>query len=117
MADTNPKTVTDVTGINVAGIPKIKAAIDDWVNDINSSLTGINSTNTQKAIKGTHSEAELKTLCQSVNSRIKNLTAMLSNLKNELDTVEAGYKNNDENNTAFSNYYNKLDSTTPDIKS
>ena len=64
----------NITGINVSKIPTIQKAIDEWIAAIEAEDIAAKTKQITASIKGTHKEVEVKALCQSMTSYVKNLT-------------------------------------------
>ena len=91
-----------VTGINKAGIDKIKNAIDAYVKDIEAARSvAANQTNIEQAIKGASTEASLRQMNKSITASLSSLLARLNRFKTTLDNVYASYQKQDASNTAF----------------
>lgn len=85
----------NITGINVSKIPTIQKAIDEWIAAIEAEDIAAKAKQIAVAIKGTHKEAEVKALCQSMTSYVENLTGKLRVYKTRLDEVKSAYANYD----------------------
>lgn len=87
--------MADITGININKIGAIQDAINAWRKEIESVDIISSSKQIATAVKGTNKEHEVKALCQSMTSYVKNLTSKLESYNKRLDEVVTAYKKND----------------------
>ena len=99
MATTSSSTTT---GINISGISSITAALSTYKSkvvkacDISAKKSVIES-----AIKGTSSEANLKTFINKIETQLASHVKNVTNYEKTLNTVKSSYKTNDANNASF----------------
>ena len=100
----------DVVGLNVAGIPAIKLAIQAFVKGYSSNYSNISSTsvNIQKAIRGFNSEKQIRKLFDSINENINASLNKLNTFANQLDSVKSSYQKADSNNTSIDIFSSKI---------
>ncbi len=101
------------TGINTAGIPSIRSALENYKKSIESYEIRLVGTQLGEALKGTGQVNEFKKLSQSCNDYKKNLLKLVDNCLEKISTIETEYKKNDETSTAVaeqSSVINKLKS-------
>lgn len=108
MATSTTKTVTnssaDVTGLRAEGIEQIKSAITAWVNAIQKADTLSTTKKIATAVKGSGRQAEVKSLCQGITSKVNELTKLLLKYNTDLDNIKTKYKQNDTTaSTAITN--------------
>jgi Mg2+ and Co2+ transporter CorA len=102
-------TTSNTVGINVSGIEKIKKAISDYKSAVKKKADiGAKKSVIEKAIKGTKSEAALKTLCNTIDKEINNMLNDLDKYSKYLDTLAATYKKSDSDNSSFNYAYSSL---------
>ena len=83
-------TTSNTIGINVGGIEKIKKAISDYKAAVKKKADiGAKKSLIEKAIKGTKSEAALKTMCTRIDDEINNMLNDLDKYSKYLDTFLA----------------------------
>ncbi len=106
-------TTTTTTGINVNGIVKIKAAINNYQKKINivASQIGAKKALIHQAIQGDNSVKNLELELNRIETKIKELVKELDNVATNLDTIKSAYQKNDSGNTSF---YQKPQPTTPE---
>lgn len=100
----------DVVGLNVAGIPAIKQAIQAFVKGYSSNYSNMSSTsaNIQKAIRGFNSEKQIRKLFDSINENINESLNKLNTFANQLDMVKTSYQKADSNNMVIKEFSSKL---------
>lgn len=92
----------DSRGINTAKIPAMQQAITDWANAVDAAKITIASKNVTAALKGSVQQAEIKKLCQAVDSYTNTLTTKLRAYNSRLTDVKTAYEKNDSSSTSFS---------------
>ena len=95
-------TTASTTGINTGGINKVKSALDDYRKAVQKKCD-ISATAKQvaNAIKGTTSEATLKQMALTIDTRMKQYINQLGQYDQLLDQMASSYNKNDEGNTTF----------------
>ena len=92
------------TGINTKKVSAMQQAIEDWANAIDAADITVSSKAITSAMKGSKQQAQIKKLCQQINSYVNTLTKELRSHEQELAQLAAGYAKNDSSSTAISNY-------------
>lgn len=97
-------TSSTTTGINAAGVTKIKNSINQYVENIQKGISVAASTaNIEKAIKGSSSEASLRQMNKDLTMTLSNLMNNIKQYNTMLDTILANYKSSDASNATFTN--------------
>ena len=96
-------TTSSTTGINVNGISKIKSALDSYKSNVKKHCDlAAKKSIIEAAIKGTSSEATLKTMYNQIDANMKKYLTQLNQYTTILDTLKTKYASNDKGNTSFS---------------
>ena len=102
-------TTASTTGINTAGMSKVKVALESYRNAVAKKCdVSATTAQVQAAVKGTSSEASLRTMAVAIDTKMKAYIAQLNQYDKLLDTMKNSYTTNDTNNTTFSEVTKKL---------
>ena len=94
--------VNTTTGINIAGVPKIQKAIENYRKSLTKKIDLVaTKTEVQKAVKGTASEANLKAMSEAIEQQMKSLLNNLSGYERSFEKMVDSYKTHDTDNQAF----------------
>ena len=109
-------TTSNTIGLNVSGIEKMKSAVSSYKAAIKKKADiGAKKAVIEKAIKGTKSEASLKSYCVRIEDQINSILRYLDAYTKYLDTLADTYKKSDSENKSFEVYYSTL-SVEPNMK-
>lgn len=87
---------TDVSyGINIAGIPKLIAAIDAYQKAINEPYVGMSEKTLTKYIKGDKAKAALVQYFKALDKEAASFTKTLDNLEQSLNELKTAYEKQD----------------------
>lgn len=87
---------TDVSyGINIAGIPKLITAIDNYQKAINEPYVGMSEKTLTKYIKGDKAKAALVQYFKALDKEAASFTKALDKLEQSLNELKAGYDKQD----------------------
>lgn len=102
-------TTSSTSGINVNGISKIKSALDSYKSGVKKHCDlAAKKSLIESAIKGTTSEASLKTMYNQIEANMKKYLTQLNQYSAILDTLKSKYSSNDKGNTTFADVTTQL---------
>jgi ABC-type Fe2+-enterobactin transport system substrate-binding protein len=106
---TTAKVTNKVVGINTSKISSLQKSISSYIGYVKKQ-TDISATakEIQVAIKGSASEASLKTLATQLNTNLVNYLKYLDQFSTQLGTITSTYKKADASNTTFSTATSQL---------
>ena len=102
-------TTASTTGINTAGLSKIKSALNAYRNSVSRTCNvSATAAQVQAAVKGTSSERTLKQMAAAIDAKMRQYISQLNQYDRLLDTMKGAYTTNDSANTSFSEISKKL---------
>lgn len=102
-------TTASTTGINTAGLSKIKVALEAYRNAVSRKCNvSATTAQVQAAVKGTSSEATLRQMALAIDTKMKQYISQLNQYDKLLDSMKSAYSTNDQSNSSFSEVTKKL---------
>ena len=102
-------TTASTTGINTSGLSKVKTALGAYRQAV-SKKCDISASTKQvtAAIKGTSSEATLRQMALTIDTKMKQYIAHLGQYDQLLNQMASSYNRNDQTNTSFTSVTKSL---------
>lgn len=100
----------DTKGLNDTQISKMVAALDNYIAVVDKHVAiSASVSQIESAIKGTATEASVKTMNADITSKCISFIADLNKFKNALTSLKSAYVKQDTGNTVFANVSKSLD--------